>query len=493
MHTLLPEFFLAIAIIVLLVFYINTLPIMTERIPVSTSFLPDIPFGVISTVVIGWTCYLYFQSCYSTSDFLFIHDDLAIWTKIWLCLGILACFSLGRKFNHIRRLNSYEYYTLILISFLGICLLASSKDLLSLYLSLEMQSLSFYVLASFQRQSGFSTEAGLKYFLLGAISSGFLLLGISWIYGLTGTTNLDNLYSLVSDEGFSALSFSLLLFSFGLFFKLGAVPFHMWVPDVYEGSPDSVSIFFAVVPKLSFLIIITRVIFSTFILFSIWQKLLLVLAVSSIFWGALMAYSQTKSKRLLSYSGISHVGYSLIALASGTLLGGQAILIYISLYILTSFFLWILILSFSTKSYYYRTRFLTDTVMLTRTNPVLGWTAVLVVFSLAGIPPLGGFFAKLAVFQSSIDAGFFFLSGLVFIIGVISMVYYLGLIKLFSFEKGFWGKTKPLGKSSSLILGIFGIIVICFVLFANFISLFTYFAFFILSIFYIELKNYNAF
>ncbi len=488
MHTLLPEFFLATAILVLLVFYINTLPIMTERMSISASFLPDIPFGAISTVIIGWTLYLYSQSCYSTSDFLFIHDDLAIWTKIWLCLGILACFSLGRRFNRIRRLNSYEYFTLILISFLGICLLASSKDLLSLYLSLEMQSLSFYVLASFQRQSGFSTEAGLKYFLLGAISSGFLLLGISWIYGLTGTTRLDDLYSLVNDEGFSALSFSLILFSFGLFFKLGAVPFHMWVPDVYEGSPDSVSIFFAVVPKLSFLIIISRVIFSTFILFSIWQKLLLVLAVSSIFWGALLAFSQTKSKRLLSYSGIGHVGYSLLALASGTLLGGQAMLMYIALYILTSFFLWILILTFSTKSYYYRTRFLTDTIMLTRTNPVLGWTAVLVVFSLAGIPPLGGFFAKLAVFQSCMDAGFFFLTGLVFIIGVISMVYYLGLIKLFSFEKGSWGKTQPLGKGSSLILGLFGIIIICFVLFANFISLFTYFAIFILFLLNINIE-----
>lgn len=463
MHSLLPEFFLATSILLLLVYGGVIAPSPNYNYPL-------LSFYGATALILVWTIYLGIHGCFNEVQEFFVQDHLGLAGKSLIGFGLLACMIAGQNFIQMQKINAFEYFVLILLSFLGLCLLVSSKDFLSLYLSLEIQSLAFYVLASFQRQSAFSTEAGLKYFLLGAVSSGFLLLGISFIYGLTGSTSFDVLSNLIDNQIF--ISFSLVLFSLGLFFKLGAAPFHIWVPDVYEGAPTSVSIFFAAIPKLGIILILIRVLHATYNCISIWQILLVGLGLLSILVGSLLALKQNKIKRLLAYSGVSHVGYALLSLGCGSLEGNQACVIYVFLYILTSIFLWGLILCLEENKS--RTRFLSDIIQWFQTNPLLGWSSVLVIFSLGGIPPLGGFFAKLGVFLAAVDASFLLAACFALVTSAIGIVYYLGLIKYLSIEKGKWTHVFVFSKSIAWCLGISSFTLIFYIFFADFISLLSY-------------------
>lgn len=466
MHSLLPELFLATSILILLVYGGVLAPSPYYNYPL-------LNFHGATLFILVFFIYLEINGTFGQVQDFFVQDSLALGGKVILAFSLIACLAVSKNYFTAQRINAFEYFVLILFGFLGLCLLISSNDFLALYISLELQSLAFYVLAAFQRKSAFSTEAGLKYFLLGAISSGFLLLGISYIYGLTGTTSFAVL-SNVAEGNNIYLCLALVLFSVGLLFKLGVAPFHMWVPDAYEGSPTSITIIFASIPKLAIITVLWRVLHATFPCMGTWQILLIGLGVFSILIGSLLALKQNKVKRLLAYSGISHVGYAIISLGCGNQIGIQACLLYIIVYMLTSIYLWGLVLHLEANNKN-RTRYLVDFIQLFETNPILGWTSILVIFSLAGIPPLGGFFAKLGVFIAVFDASFYFIGVLALLFSAISIIYYLGLIKNISIEKRkAWTSVTPLSKPMAWAIGISAFTLIFFVFFADFFYLVTY-------------------
>jgi len=356
-----------------------------------------------------------------------------------------------------------------MFALLGLMLLVSAYDLISLYLAIELQSLSFYVLASFKKNSAFSTEAGLKYFILGAFSSGLILFGSSLIYGFSGTTNFEDLARLLSGLSSSSLSvqaifLGLSFLAAGLLFKLAAAPFHMWSPDVYEGAPTTVSTFFAVVPKIGIFAVFLRLFYGTFYdLLPYWQYILLWCALVSVIIGSFVAIRQKKIKRLLAYSAISHVGYLLIAFATGTVEGAQSLLFYLVVYMVTSITIWSVVLSVETLGTP-QSKFNTSFQSMVTTNPILAITTALTLFSMAGVPPLAGFCAKLYVFLSAIESSLIFVSVLAILTSVIAAFYYIRIIKIMFFEKSRdWVFYKPISQGASLLMG-FGLvfIMLCF-------------------------------
>lgn len=430
-------------------------------------------FKYITALVLIWAFFLVKSDTTNLDIFTdkalyyFANDNLSAYAKIFIILGLLGCLAISS--NKTKRILVFEYYVLVLFALLGLTSLASSFDFLSFYLCLELQSLSFYILATFQRSSIFSTEAGLKYFLLGAISSSFLLFGISFIYGFSGTTNLENLSLLFLDPTtdynfFILIKVGLFFFSCGLIFKLGLVPFHIWVADVYEGAPTSVTAIFAVLPKIAIFTVFIRLFKSTSP--SIWESFILALGITSLILGSLGAYAQIKFKRLLAFSGISHLGYALIALACGTVESFQACLFYIVVYIITSIFFWGLALSIEdTKG---RTLYLSDILTWTKTNPYLGFATILVVFSLAGIPPYGGFFAKFAVFASSASVSIYLATLVGLLSSAIGILYYLRLVKVMAFEDTGWYTPRPIKKAHVYAIGFTAFFLIFFVFYGDF-------------------------
>jgi proton-translocating NADH-quinone oxidoreductase chain N len=320
-------------------------------------------------------------------------------------------------------------------------LLVSSYDMLSLYLSIEMQSLCFYVLATFKKDSSLSAEAGLKYFILGSFSSALLLFGISLIYGCTGSLNFDNYLLLFAEMDIKSFELSgliekgLLCISAAFFFKIAAAPFHMWVPDVYEGSPTSSTIFFAIVPKIALFTIFLRLYYTSFGSFSEnFLNALMIVSIFSVIIGSFVALRQRKLKRLLAYSSISHVGYILLAFASNSLEGVQSLFFYLIVYMITSLCLWTIVAALDTTQNKEKPKTLGDFVAISNNNPILGVTGMLAFFSLAGVPPLAGFFAKMGIFISSLSASLFFASLIAIFSSVISSFYYIRIIKTVYFE-----------------------------------------------------------
>jgi NADH-quinone oxidoreductase subunit N len=404
------------------------------------------------------------------ADPLFACDNLSIGTKTLMAFGLLGVLAVSKT----RKIKVFEYYVLLLLGFLGLSLITSSLDLVAIYLCLELQTLAFYILTTFQPSSSFSTEAGLKYFLLGAISSALLLFGVSFVYGFSGTTSLDHLAILNIqhiDSDYQSVSLilqgGLLLFSAGLLFKVGAVPFHLWLPDVYEGAPSSVTTLFAVVPKLSIFVVLMRLMDAVHL--PIMQGVFMVLAILSLVLGSLLALFQKKLKRLLAFSGISHVGYALLALSCNTLDGICATWMYLSFYILTSLFLWGLVLCIEKPNA--RTLYLSDLVGWGRCHPFLSFSACLVVFSLAGIPPLGGFFAKFAVFVAAADLSLYLGMCFGLLASSIGVLYYLRLVKLLHFEETKWHRPSSLSKAHVFFLGICAFFLTFFLLFGDFFYL----------------------
>jgi NADH-quinone oxidoreductase subunit N len=344
----------------------------------------------------------------------------------------------GQDYFVSSRLNLFEFFLINLLATLSLLVLVSATDLLPLYLSIEMQSLSFYILASFNKYSAFSTEAGLKYFVLGAFVSGFFLFGSSLLYGATGSTNFFS-YSLLFSEGFDydlrktilllGIFFLLIVF----LFKISAAPFHIWSPDVYEGAPLSSTLVFVLVPKLVLFLLIFRLLYFSFPTFlADFQPVLLLSGVLSVLLGSLMAIRQKRLKRLLVYSSISHVGFLLLGCASGTVLGLTSILYYIIFYIITNTLVWgVLALM---HSYTGAPVYLSDLSTLSRINPALAITFCLGLFSLAGIPPLVGFSMKFFIFHSAMSAALYPLSWLILMLSAVGSFYYLRIIKIVYFE-----------------------------------------------------------
>ena len=362
-----------------------------------------------------------------------IIDYLSSFMKIVTLLTAFLVLVISSAYLKTFRIFKIEYPILILSSVLGMLIMISSNDLIVFYMGLELQSLALYVLATFNRDQLKSSEAGLKYFVLSALSSGLLLYGCSLIYGFTGSTNFNLIATQLNSNEY-ALTFGIVFILVGLAFKISAVPFHMWAPDVYEGSPTSVTLFFTMVPKIAALTVFIRFLYVPFTnLIDQWQMILIFLSIASMLFGAIAAIGQTNLKRLIAYSSIGHVGYTLAGLATGSNEGIQSSVIYITIYILMNLGLFSCLLMMKRNDEYYEN--LDDLSGLSKNHPLLSISLLIILFSLAGIPPLAGFFAKFYIFKSVLEQSMYFLAIVGLLSTVVAAFYYLRIIKVMYFDK----------------------------------------------------------
>ncbi len=384
----------------------------------------------------------------------FIADGFAQYTKVLMLWSAAIILVLARDFLQKRELLKFEFPILIALSVVGMMIMVSAGDLMSLYMGLELQSLSLYVVAAFRRDSLKSTEAGLKYFVLGALSSGLLLYGASMVYGYTGTTNLGQVAEVIAAEGVGlGLTFGIVFLCAGLAFKISAAPFHMWTPDVYEGSPTPVTAFFASAPKVAAAAMFARVMYDGFgDAPEAWRQIIVFISIASMFWGAIAAIGQTDIKRLMAYSSIGHMGFALVGLAAGTEQGAQALLVYLAIYVVMNIgmFAYILCMERGGRP----VTQISDLAGLSKASPghALALTALL--FSLAGVPPLAGFFGKYFVFLAAVEAGLAPLAIAGAIASVIGAFYYLRIVKMMYFDEVGEALDGRLSLSHRLALGV---------------------------------------
>lgn len=360
----------------------------------------------------------------------FSNDGFARFAKVLILLSAAWMLVLGEKFLDRYGMLKFEYPILILLAVTGMMVMVSANDLIVLYMGLELQSLALYVVAAFNRDSARSTEAGLKYFVLGALSSGMLLYGASLVYGYSGTTEFTGVAEVISQEGTSlGLTFGLVFVCAALAFKISAAPFHMWTPDVYEGSPTPVTAFFATAPKVAAGVLFARVLYDGFgSALSDWQQVLVFIAIASMFLGSIAAIGQTNLKRLLAYSSIGHMGYALVGLAAGTPEGAQSLLIYLTIYLVMNIGVFAFVLTMERDGR--PVEGLSDLAGLSRTQPAIAAGVAVLMLSLAGLPPLVGFFGKFFVFKAAVDAGLAPLAIAGAIASVIGTYYYLNIVKI---------------------------------------------------------------
>lgn len=442
---LFPEIFLIFAGILLLVYGVSF----------STSKIHNYPILVrnISWLTLLAFIYTFLLICnnpvenalllYNT----LIIDDFTLFVKCLILISTFFCIFMSIDSIKKESLNVFECILLILFSSASMLFLVSSADFISMYLAIELQSLCFYVLAAIKRNSEFSTEAGLKYFLLGAFSSGLLLFGCSLIYGFTGVTNFSELAKiftggtqdiLASTQSLPACELGMVFLLVGFLFKITAAPFHMWSPDVYEGAPTPITAFFIIVPKASVFAVFLRIFIESFYDFFLpWQKLIIIASISSLIVGSLAALSQTKIKRLLAFSSVSHVGYLLAGFACGSIEGIQALLIYLIIYIFMNINLFAFVLCSMRREYANtipRVKYITDLAFLAKTNPILALTFTITMFSMAGIPPLAGFYSKAFLFFATISSNLYVLAIIGVLCSVISCFYYIRLVRIMYFQ-----------------------------------------------------------
>tara|TARA_B100000780_G_scaffold212424_1_gene152132 strand:- start:1169 stop:2329 length:1161 start_codon:yes stop_codon:yes gene_type:complete len=366
------------------------------------------------------------------------------------------------------KLNYFEYPLLLLFSILGMFFMVSSNDLMSFYLGLELQSLALYILASFDRDNLKSNESGIKYFVLSALSSGLLLYGCSLLYGFTGSTNFEEINLRMEIENTGAI-FAMVFILVGLAFKVSAVPFHMWTPDVYQGSPSSVTSFFAVVPKVAGIAILIRFVQIPFEqLVDQWKNIMVFMALASMILGAVAAIGQTNLKRLIAYSSIGHVGYALAGISTGTATGYNSTIAYISIYVIMNLGVFGCIFLMKKDGKYCED--IKDLAGISKQNPLLAISFLIIMFSLAGIPPLAGFFAKFYVFMSVIESGMYTLAIIGLLSTVISAFYYLRIIKIIYFDeiKNSFDTIKNIGITTTILLSC--TILVLFFLYPSFLN-----------------------
>ncbi len=402
----------------------------------------DRSFRLVSWLAGGLFGLAYLVMIYAVPDAakafggMFIVDDFALFMKTVVLVGAAFALALAPEYLEERGIARFEYPVLIVFAVLGMLMMISANDMLALYIGLELQSLSLYVLAAFNRDKLRSTESGLKYFVLGALSSGMMLYGISLIYGFSGTTGFEVLREIGAGGGENALGllFGVVFLMSGLAFKVAAVPFHMWTPDVYEGAPTPVTGFFAIAPKVAAMALFVRALVVPFPeIMDQWQQIVIFIAVASMALGAFAALMQTNIKRLMAYSSIAHVGYALTGLATGTVDGVQGVLIYMAIYMLMSAGTFALILGLRRKDGLTET--IDDLAGLAKSHPGMAAGLAILMFSLAGIPLLAGFFAKLYVFLAVVEAGMYWLAVVGFVLSVVGAVYYLRIVKIMYFDE----------------------------------------------------------
>ena len=424
LYSVFPEIFLSLSVMLLLM--IGVFKKNSEKLVYNLSIITLI---IMLALV---------ANLFSHNETLIFNESfkIDILTSFMKSLTIIAAiFVMISSSTYVKSLNilKIEYPILILSSILGMMVMISSNDLIVFYLGLELQSLALYVLASFNRDNILSTESGLKYFVLSALSSGLLLYGCSLVYGFSGSTNFIYIANSSSNIEYGVI-FGLVFIIVGLAFKISAVPFHMWAPDVYQGSPTAVTLFFAALPKIAALTVFIRFLYTPFVnLIDQWQTILVFISIASMVFGAVAAIGQSNLKRLIAYSSIGHMGYALAGLTSGTNQGIQSSVSYISIYLVMTLAFFSCLFMLRKKNIFYEK--IEDLSGLSTNHPILSIAFLIVLFSLAGIPPLAGFFAKFYIFMAVIEQSMYFLAIVGLLSTVVAAFYYLRLIKIIYFDK----------------------------------------------------------
>ncbi len=384
----------------------------------------------------------------------FVVDDFARFLKVLTLIGSAAAILMSLDWLRQERQQKFEYPVIIVLSTLGMLMLISANDLIALYLGLELMSLALYVVAAFNRDSVRSTEAGLKYFVLGALSSGMLLYGASLVYGFTGTVNFQGIAA-AAGQGGLGLIFGLVFLFAGFCFKTSVVPFHMWTPDVYEGAPTPITAFFAAAPKVAAMAMFVRAPISAFGPITVeWQQILVFVAIASMALGSFAAIGQRNIKRLMAYSSIGHMGFALVGLAAGTQQGVQGVLVYMAIYLAMTLGTFAVILSMRRGGMMVEE--IGDLAGLARTKPGMAFFLAMLLFSLAGIPPLAGFFAKFYVFLAAIQAGLYALAVIGVVTSVVGAFYYLTIVKIMYFDEPV-AAFEPMPGALKVVLAVSGL------------------------------------
>jgi NADH-quinone oxidoreductase subunit N len=425
LNLVLPEIFISLSIMFLLV--LGVFKKDSSKITFNISLLVLL---IASIITLNETFSINRVTLFNNSV---VIDHMSSLMKIITLIGAFLVLVISSAYLKSFKIFKIEYPVLILSSVLGMMVMISSNDLMVFYMGLELQSLALYVLATFNRDQLKSSEAGLKYFVLSALSSGLLLYGCSLIYGFSGSTNFNVISSQLNSNEY-VLTFGIVFILVGLAFKISAVPFHMWAPDVYEGSPTSVTLFFTMVPKIAALTVFIRFLYVPFLnLIDQWQMIIIFLSIASMLFGAIAAIGQTNIKRLVAYSSIGHIGYTLAGLATGSNEGIQSSIIYISIYVIMNLALFSCLLMLKRNNQYYED--IDDLSGLSKNHPLLSLSLLVILFSLAGIPPLAGFFAKFYIFKAVIEQSMYFLAIVGLLSTVIAAFYYLRIIKIIYFDK----------------------------------------------------------
>ena len=422
LNIMFPEIFLSLSIFLILLIGVY----------IKNSF--NLIFNVSSLIIIVTIAIILTSPNTEEKIFLdsFTRDAFSNYFKILILLSTLFVLNSSKNFIIDNKLDKFEYPIIILLSVLGMFFMVSANDLILFYLGLELQSLSLYILASIDRDNLRSTESGIKYFVLSALSSGLLLYGCSLLYGFTGSTNFELIASQLNRENTGAI-FAMVFILVGLAFKISAVPFHMWTPDVYEGAPTSITSYFAVVPKvagLALLIKFMNVPFSNILLE--WQTIIIFLSIASMILGAVAAMIQKNFKRLLAYSSIGHIGYALAGVATGAIAGYQSAIVYISIYVIMNIGAFSCLYLLKKDGQYKEN--INDLSGISKKHPLLAISLLIILFSLAGVPPLGGFFAKFYVFVAVLEKEMYALAIIGLLTTVMSAFYYLKIIKTIYFD-----------------------------------------------------------
>ena len=449
-----PEIFLAIASMVLLMIGVFRGDGSTRLL----SYLAVLAFAV--TLAIVWQA----ESASAVSFAgMYISDRFTSFAKVLVLIASGAGLIMSQGYIKEEGMNRFEYPVLFVLATLGMLMMISANDLIALYMGIELQSLALYVIAAFNRDSLRSTEAGLKYFVLGALSSGMLLYGCSLIYGFTGSTGFAEIAAALKEveKGSVGLIVGIVFLCAGLAFKVSAVPFHMWTPDVYEGAPTPVTAFFAVAPKVAALALFMRALIVPFIAVSAdWQQIVVFISILSMLLGAFAAIWQDNIKRLMAYSSIGHVGFALIGLAAGSAEGVRGVLIYLVVYVAMNIGTFACILCMRRKTG--MVEGISDLAGLSKTNPLMALSLAIFMFSMAGIPPLGGFFGKFYVFMAAVNAELYALAVIGVLASVVGAFYYLRIIKVMYFDEAAEPFERPINMEMRAVIGLCGVFVVFF-------------------------------
>ena len=458
LNILLPEIFLTLSIF-------STLML---GVFLKNSF--NLIFNLSSIIIIITIAIIFNRPNVEEKIFLdsFTRDAFSNFFKILILVSSLFVLNTSKNYITDKKLDKFEYPIIILLSILGMFFMVSSNDIIIFYLGLELQSLSLYILASIDRDNLKSSESGIKYFILSALSSGLLLYGCSLLYGFTGSTNFDLIANELNKENTGAV-FAMVFILVGLAFKVSAVPFHMWTPDVYEGAPTSITSYFAVVPKVAGLAVLIKFMFIPFSnILSEWQIIIIFISIASMILGAVAAIGQKNIKRLLAYSSIGHVGYALAGVATGNISGYKSAIVYISIYVIMNIGIFSCLYLLKKDGEYKEN--ISDLSGVSKKHPLLAISFLIILFSLAGIPPLGGFFAKFYVFSAVLEQKMFALAIIGLLTTVISAFYYLKIIKIIYFDDSVITFDTVKNKKTQVSIFISCSILLTFFLYPSFLN-----------------------